>query len=70
VLDNLDAGVTWEDVAWLKEHSKLPVLIKGVHAAADAILALKYGVDGIIVSNHGARQLDTVPSTIEMLPYV
>jgi 4-hydroxymandelate oxidase len=60
----------WEDLAWLKERTKLPVLLKGVLAAEDAAKALDAGVDGLIVSNHGGRTLDTVPPTLDALPHV
>ncbi|EGG13755.1 hydroxyacid oxidase [Cavenderia fasciculata] len=66
----IDSSLTWNDLAWLKSITKLPVIVKGVMCPQDALLAVKYGADGIIVSNHGARQLDTSPSTIEVLPYV
>jgi len=70
IAQQMDSSLTWKDLAWLKSITKLPILLKGIHSPKDAELALKYGVAGIIVSNHGARQLDTVPSTIEMLPDV
>lgn len=60
----------WKDLAWLKAQTRLPVLLKGVLAAEDAAKALEAGVDGLIVSNHGGRTLDTVPSTLEALPRV
>ena len=66
----LDPGLTWSDLEWLVETSGLPVAIKGVHRADDAARAVEAGAAGVIVSNHGARQLDTVPATIEMLPAV
>ena len=65
-----DASVTWEDVAWLREISPLPVVLKGVLTAEDAQLAAQAGVAGIVVSNHGGRQLDGSPATIEALPEV
>eukprot|EP00455_Lapot_gusevi_P028082 TRINITY_DN2984_c0_g1_i3.p1 TRINITY_DN2984_c0_g1~~TRINITY_DN2984_c0_g1_i3.p1 ORF type:complete len:317 (+),score=92.45 TRINITY_DN2984_c0_g1_i3:76-1026(+) len=66
----LDANLTWESVRWLKSVTKLPVFVKGVMTAEDTTLAIEFGADAIIVSNHGARQLDTVPATIEVLPEV
>jgi 4-hydroxymandelate oxidase len=66
----LDAAPTWRDIAWLKSITSLPVLIKGVMTAEDAAKAIAEGVDGIIVSNHGGRVLDTVPATIEVLPEI
>ncbi|KAM7312816.1 hydroxyacid oxidase 1 [Ixodes scapularis] len=68
--DVLDASVTWDDIAWLKSISKLPVIAKGILTAEDAEEAVKHGVSAILVSNHGGRQLDGVPSTIEALPEV
>jgi 4-hydroxymandelate oxidase len=65
-----DPSLTWKDVEWLKSITSLPVLVKGVLRADDAQKAAASGVDGIIVSNHGGRQLDTVPATIEALPHI
>uniref|UniRef100_A0A9J8C2I4 Hydroxyacid oxidase (glycolate oxidase) 1 n=1 Tax=Cyprinus carpio carpio TaxID=630221 RepID=A0A9J8C2I4_CYPCA len=70
VTQAIDATVKWDDIAWLKRMTSLPVVVKGVLTAEDAKEALKYGVDGILVSNHGARQLDEVPATIDALPEV
>jgi len=66
----LSRQLTWDSIAWLRGITKLPILVKGVLTAEDAELAIKHGVDGIIVSNHGGRQLDGVPATIEALPEV
>lgn len=63
----LDPKLTWSDLEWLVETSALPIAVKGVHRADDAERAVEAGAAGVIVSNHGARQLDTVPATIEML---
>ncbi|XP_054282740.1 uncharacterized protein LOC128999963 [Macrosteles quadrilineatus] len=65
-----DQGVTWDDVKWLKSITKLPIVLKGILTADDAIIAANLGVAGIQVSNHGGRQLDTVPATIEALPEI
>jgi len=65
-----DAAPTWQDVAWLRAQTRLPLLIKGILAAEDARAAVAIGVDGIIVSNHGGRTLDGAPSAVEMLPAV
>ncbi len=59
---------TWETLQRLREATKLPVVVKGVLTAEDTELAVKNGMSGVIVSNHGARQLDQVGSTIEALP--
>ena len=70
VADQLDAGLTWDDVGWLQSITHLPVLIKGIVRPDDAIRAVQQGVAGIVVSNHGGRQLDTAPATIEVLPAI
>ena len=61
---------TWETVSWLLRSTRLPVLLKGILTAEDAARAAEHGVAGIIVSNHGGRQLDGVPAGIEALPEV
>lgn len=65
-----DPSVTWEDIAWVRSHWDGKLVVKGVLDADDARLAVDTGVDGIVVSNHGGRQLDTVPSTAAALPAV
>jgi FMN-dependent dehydrogenase len=66
----IDRSLSWEDLKWLRSITTLPIVVKGVMCAEDAKEALKHGVDAIWVSNHGARQLDTAPSTIEALPEI
>ena len=66
----VQVSVTWKDIEWLKSITKIPILLKGILNPDDAEQAVKAGVSGIIVSNHGARNLDTVPATIEVLPYI
>jgi 4-hydroxymandelate oxidase len=66
----ISPAITWDDVDWLRSITSLPVVLKGVLAPDDARIALEHGVAGIVVSNHGARQLDGVPAPIEMLPEV
>ena len=61
---------TWDDVDWLRSITRLPLLLKGILDPDDAARALDRGADGVIVSNHGARNLDTLPATIEALPHV
>ncbi|HEX4733473.1 MAG TPA: L-lactate dehydrogenase [Thermoleophilaceae bacterium] len=63
-----DPSVTWDDVAWVREHWKGKLVVKGVLDPDDARRAVDAGVDGIVVSNHGGRQLDSVPSTTRALP--
>jgi 4-hydroxymandelate oxidase len=70
VASQQDANLTWADVDWLVGISRLPVLVKGVLCAADARLAAEHGAAGVIVSNHGGRQLDTALATIDALPEV
>lgn len=61
---------TWDDVGWLRGETRLPLLLKGVTDPRDAARAVSLGVDGLIVSNHGGRTLDTVPAAIDVLPAV
>ncbi|XP_016490103.1 peroxisomal (S)-2-hydroxyacid oxidase GLO4-like isoform X1 [Nicotiana tabacum] len=68
--ETLDPSFCWKDIAWLKSVTKLPILIKGILTSEDAIKAIEAGVAGIIVSNHGARQLDYTPATISVLEEV
>lgn len=63
-----DASLTWADVEWLRSITRLPVLVKGVVRADDARRAVAAGAAGVIVSNHGGRQLDGAPATIRALP--
>ena len=65
-----DQSLTWQDLEWIVSMTKLPVLVKGILRGDDAVMALKSGARGIIVSNHGARQLDTALSGIEALPEI
>ena len=65
-----DPSVTWEDIAWVRENWDGRLLVKGVLDPEDARRAVDAGVDGVIVSNHGGRQLDSVPSTVRALPGV
>jgi 4-hydroxymandelate oxidase len=66
----MDAGLTWERIDWLRTRTGLPILLKGTLHPEDARLAVRHGVDGLLVSNHGGRQLDGVAATIEALPAV
>ena len=66
----LEPRLTWKDVDWLRSFAKVPVLLKGIMDADDATRAVAAGVSGLIVSNHGARNLDTVPATVTALPRV
>lgn len=66
----IDPSLSWKDIEWLRSITKLPVLLKGILRADDALCAHDHGVSGVIVSNHGGRQLDTVPASIEVLPEI
>ena len=60
-------GLTWEDLDWLRQQTKLPLLVKGVLTADDARRALEHGIDGVIVSNHGGRQVDGAVAALDAL---
>jgi 4-hydroxymandelate oxidase len=68
--DWTEPALTWRDIGWLSSIVKIPVLLKGVLNPDDAGRAVQEGVAGVIVSNHGARNLDTVPATVDALPQV
>ncbi|CAA3020143.1 peroxisomal (S)-2-hydroxy-acid oxidase [Olea europaea subsp. europaea] len=70
VAGRVDRSLSWKDVKWLQTITRLPILVKGVITAEDASLAVQAGAAGVIVSNHGARQLDYVPATIMSLEEV
>jgi isopentenyl diphosphate isomerase/L-lactate dehydrogenase-like FMN-dependent dehydrogenase len=65
-----DPNITWDDLAWIRGLAPLPLLVKGILTAEDARIALEHGVDGIVVSNHGGRQLDGIAAGITALPEV
>ena len=67
---NFDAGVTWKDVEWVREQWGGPLIVKGILDADDAREAAASGADGVVVSNHGGRQLDGALSTARALPRV
>ncbi len=66
----VDTSLTWRDLEWLHETCRLPVLLKGVLTAEDALLAVEHGAAGIVVSNHGGRQLDGVAASLDALAEV
>ncbi|MGD9798932.1 MAG: alpha-hydroxy acid oxidase [Acidimicrobiia bacterium] len=70
VNDQLDPGLTWRDAEWMLSEWNGPFLVKGVQRAADAARAVEVGFGGVIVSNHGGRQLDHAPSPARLLPEV
>ena len=67
VVSQIDPTLNWNDIAWVRSISKLPIVVKGVLTAEDAKLAADIGVEGILVSNHGGRQLDGVLATVRMI---
>lgn len=66
----LEAAATWRDIDWLRQQTQLPLYLKGIASPADAMRAVEAGVQGLVVSNHGGRTLDTVPASIDLLPAV
>lgn len=63
----IDWSLSWEDLAWIRKHTSLPIVVKGIQSAADAKMAMQMGCQGIVVSNHGGRALDSAPATILVL---
>lgn len=68
--DNFDPSISWKDLEWIRNFWDGSMVIKGILDAEDAKDAVRFGADGIVVSNHGGRQLDGTPSTAQALPYV
>jgi isopentenyl diphosphate isomerase/L-lactate dehydrogenase-like FMN-dependent dehydrogenase len=68
--DVTDNSLTWNDLEWLRSHTPLPLLVKGILTAEDAALACEAGAEGLVVSNHGGRQLDGVSASLDALPEV
>jgi len=66
----IDPALSWRDLEWFKSVTSMPIVLKGVQCGEDAVLAAIHGVAGIVVSNHGGRQLDYARSGIEILPEV
>ena len=66
--DQFDPSLTWEGLDWLRSITKLPIVVKGILSPVDARLAVEHGAEGVCVSNHGGRQLDTVLSSCDALP--
>jgi len=66
----INAALTWRDVEWLRSLARIPIVLKGIMTAEDAALAVEHGVSGIVVSNHGGRQLDGTLGTLDALPEV
>lgn len=68
--EQFDPSLTWADLAWLRERTRLPLVLKGILTAEDARLAVEHGVDAVVVSNHGGRQLDGAVTSLRALPEV
>ncbi|HZE06946.1 MAG TPA: alpha-hydroxy acid oxidase, partial [Solirubrobacteraceae bacterium] len=66
--DMFDGTMSWDDLDWIREEWPGKILLKGVVSPDEAVQAVDHGLDGVIVSNHGGRQLDHLPATIEVLP--
>lgn len=63
----IDQGMTWKDIAWIRSTTSLPIILKGISCAEDAKIAMQHGVQGIMLSNHGGRNLDYSPPSILIL---
>ncbi|GEQ67925.1 hypothetical protein JCM33374_g1591 [Metschnikowia sp. JCM 33374] len=63
----IDTGLNWADVEWFRSITKMPIILKGIQSVEDSLRAIDHGVDGIVISNHGGRQLDSVKAPIEIL---
>ncbi|MDP9067818.1 MAG: alpha-hydroxy-acid oxidizing protein [Actinomycetota bacterium] len=70
VTEQYSRGLRWDDIAWLRDTVKLPIVLKGILSSDDAELAVEHGADAIFVSNHGARQLDQSVAPIDVLEEV
>lgn len=68
--NNFDPSISWKDLEWIREFWDGPMVIKGILDVEDAKGAVRFGADGIVVSNHGGRQLDGVSSTVKALPSI
>jgi len=68
--DRFLAAFTWEDLAWLRDQTRLPLVLKGVLSHLDAKLAVEHGVNAVHISNHGGRRQDQLPATMEVLPKI
>lgn len=63
----IDSTLNWDDVKWLRKATKMPIVLKGVQTAEDVITAVEYGIEGVVIGNHGGRSLDTSPPSIMIL---
>lgn len=63
----IDTALNWDDLRWFRSITKMPLILKGVQSVEDTLKAIEYGVDGVVISNHGGRQLDSVKAPIQIL---
>ncbi len=63
----IDSALCWKDIEWLRQHTSLPLVLKGVMTWQDCVLAAEYGVEGVVLSNHGGRNIDTSPPSLLVL---
>lgn len=70
VANNFDPGLTWDDIRWIRDRWSGPIVVKGIMRRSDAAMAMHIGLDGIVVSNHGGRQMDGTRSTAQILPEI
>lgn len=68
--DSFESALNWSDLEWLRSISSMPIIIKGIQTSEDARLCTQYGVEGLVVSNHGGHALDGASGTIQMLPEI
>lgn len=67
ISEQFDPALSWNDIAWFREHWNGPIILKGVQSVADAVQAQQMGVDAVALSNHGGRQLDSAPAPLDLL---
>lgn len=67
IAEQFDPALSWDDIDWFRAHWNGPILVKGIQSAEDAAIAVRRGIDGIGVSNHGGRQLDRAPASLDIL---
>ncbi|MGH8926375.1 MAG: alpha-hydroxy acid oxidase [Acidimicrobiia bacterium] len=68
--NQFDPGMSWRDIEWLRTNWKGPIVLKGIQTIDDAEIAVSEGIEAIVLSNHGGRQLDFAPAPVELLPSV
>ena len=70
IATQFDPSLSWDDIAWFREHWKGPIIIKGIQSVDDAVIAAEHGVEAIALSNHGGRQLDRAPAPVDLIASV